>query len=491
MLLHLRQEDSFLQCSNLLRRSSLKKLPLRIIGAGLILASAINAQVKDSPIPSMLCRTCDPPPDPPPHYGHATFTPKYYILSLLYAPPGNASSNGFTNGASEGTTTSISNSFGMGTNLSFTATADLLGTSTLGASFGIKDTTQSTQSFSDTVSSTQQALLKAASNRVDHSQDRFFLWLNPLVTVYQTGTSTGRYTLTTPSGVPMDIIDVSVAELENPALIPPWKSGPQTRSGYTGLPGLSVLTADDMKTILASDPLISVDPAISPASIDAGRFVYIESQPLEGPDYQGADPVFYSFTVTDAQVKSSVNTESASYNVGFSVGGGIDVFGLFTLKVNEADSFDWTNATSVGITDGISHQASVTLGSLTVGCYESIDIYEDTIYHTFSFVQAPSAGCANSAGQGGTGQTASRFSTSANPTALTGVVSTFAGTPVSHQVLEITLADGTVRRVYTDSHGRYAVYSAPDGPVTIAFGDSLAMESIVTGKTAVANMIVR
>src|SRR5262249_792211 len=155
---------------------------------------------------------------PPPQYGSVSYDPTYLVLSLLYAPPGKASSAGFSQTASQGETVSVSNSFGQGVNISFTV-GDV--GASAGASFGVSSAQGDTQSFQLTQSSSEGAQLRATSDNVDHSQDRFFLCLNCEVIVTQTGDNTGTYTVAPQSGQPADIIDVSVWELQNPQSIPP------------------------------------------------------------------------------------------------------------------------------------------------------------------------------------------------------------------------------------------------------------------------------
>jgi hypothetical protein len=50
-----------------------------------------------------------------------------------------------------------------------------------------------------------------------------------------------------------------------------------------------------------------------------------------------------------------------------------------------ASSFSTSISESQGTQNGSAHQASVTLGSSKVACFEHVDIYEDTAFHTFAF----------------------------------------------------------------------------------------------------------
>jgi hypothetical protein len=50
----------------------------------------------------------------------------------------------------------------------------------------------------------------------------------------------------------------------------------------------------------------------------------------------------------------------------------------------------------------------------------------------------------------------------------------------------VALSDGLVRRIYTDSKGRYILYSAPAGAVKISAAGLTSQATIETGKPTVA-----
>lgn len=343
--------------------------------------------------------------------------PQYYVLSVLYAPPGNQSSNGFTDASSDAATTSISSTFASATMTSVGISAP--GGSGVGAMFGESKSTQNSSAYTFSTSLGSGTQVSSNRNPIDHTQDQIYLWLNPAVTVSPTSSSTANYSLGTQTGTngqpePMDIVNVPVADLQNPSLIPLTLLQPQSRPnsfGVTinGLPGLASVCANpvpqctaapcgcvasDFANILAADPLIGSAPGTPPAQVDPNRYVFINAQSLEGPECPGCDVVKNSFTETDATTTAETETQTNSSTSGYSITNGLTILGA-GLKITDTHTFTWTNAMSVGTSNGKSHAASVTLGTTSVDCVEGVNIYEDTVYHTFAFAPTvtPPASC--------------------------------------------------------------------------------------------------
>jgi hypothetical protein len=338
--------------------------------------------------------------------------PKYKILSILYDAPGNKSSNGYTNSVNNTLTTSISQTFS-------SANAIAVGGSFAGigynVSFSASKSTQNSTGYQFSTSNGSGASLSSVGNSVDHTQDQFLIWLNPLVVVTPTGTNSANYSLSTPIGSngqpePMDIVNINVEDLQNPSLIPIGVLQSQTRNNVSGLPGLANICANpapsctsapcgcvesDFSAILASDPLISITlQNTQPSQVDANRYVFVNSQTLEGPQCDGCDPLTFSFTESDSQSSSQTFTQSSSYTVGYTRTSGFSLFGA-GLTLSQSHSFTWGNSMSTGSANGTAHNASITLGSTSVGCDETINIYEDTVYHTFALAPAVVSGSCN------------------------------------------------------------------------------------------------
>jgi len=331
--------------------------------------------------------------------------PTYQILSILYDAPGNRSSNGYTNTSTNTLTSSISKTFSNATAISVSGSFAGNG---FGVSFSASTSTQDSHSIQFSTSNGSGASLGSVGNSVDHSQDQFLIWLNPMVVVTPTGTNSANYSMSTPIGSngqpePMDIVNINVADLQNPNLIPIGVLQPQIRDNVSGLPGLANIcanpvpactsapcgcTTSDFTSILASDPLISIPlQNTQPDQIDPNRYVFVNSQVLEGPQCDGCNPLIVSFTESDSQSTSQTFTQTSSYTVGYTRTSGFDLFGA-GLTLSNTRSFGWSNSMSTGSGNGTSHTASVTLGSNSVGCDETVNIYEDTVYHTFALAPA-------------------------------------------------------------------------------------------------------
>jgi hypothetical protein len=409
--------------------------------------------------------------------GSETFYPSALLLTVLYAAPGNASSVAFSQSNSEGTTTSINNTFAHGATLTFSASGGVFVGASVDLSFGVTVSSQNASSFQTTATSTGGIGIKSTSDKVDHTQDQFYLLLNPSVTVSPNDTS-ATYTIGTYNNQCPDIINVSAAELMNPALMSTAKLGNQNICNQV-LPGLSALCANptqctpsDFAQFLAQDPLVSSDTTQAPA--DTNRFMLVNQRTLEGPDFAGADQTPNSFAETDTTVTSTGHTETQSYSVGVTVGGSAADLGIFNVQTKAGQTFTWTDSTTNTTASGTSTQASVTLSSSTVGCEESVAIYTDLMYHTFAYVVAHPA-CPPTS------------ETPAFTPQLSGKVTTPKG-PASQQLVLITLADGSVRRVYTDSKGNFNLDSAPAGAVRVTAGSASAAGTIAAGESTVLNL---
>ncbi len=331
------------------------------------------------------------------------FDPAYQILSVIYSPPGDHSSNGFANTTSTGTTTTVGSNFGQGTTTTYSASGGLIGQGSLGVTFGVSAATGNSQAFSVTYQQGDGSQLLSVSQPVDHSQDQFFLWLNPEMSFNSGSSSSATYSVGTVSNQPMDIVNVNVAGLQNPSLIPLSVLLPQTIQPGVTLPGLAKVCANplppdqctqanacgcvasDFAPIIATDPLINVSQLTPPSQIDSNRFVFVNSQILEGPAQQGGGPVLNSFTESDSTLQSLTETEMLTTSTTYSTTSGVDIPFLFTLTFGNTSSFMSTITESQGTQNGSAHQASVTLGSSKVACFEHVDIYEDTAFHTFAF----------------------------------------------------------------------------------------------------------
>ena len=344
----------------------------------------------------------------------ATAGLKYKVLSIVYSPPGNASTNGFTNSASAGTTDSSTQNFSNTDSITFSqgflgVTNSVTFSTSQAAGLGSSETTTYQASSSSQLGSVAQA--------IDHSQDQVYLLVDPSVTLTQTGSTTGFYSFggsldatgfQPGTTVPPDILNVNISGLQNPSLIPLALLEPQVPQPGVTLPGLSYIcanplppaqctqqnacgcTAADFAPIVAQDELASVtNQATAPNSIDATRFIYINNVMLQGPQQAGVGAVKTTYALSDSNVSSQTTSSGSTYAVGYTHS--FTTPSDLTLGVSTANTFSFMQQQTVGTTNGTAHVGTATLGTSDVQCSEYVDVYEDTIYHTFAFALSQAA----------------------------------------------------------------------------------------------------
>ena len=400
------------------------------------------------------------------------FVPAYKVVSVLYSPPGNESSQGYGTSTTDGTMTSIGSSIENGKTITFTA--GISNITSVGASVGFSGSSGKSTAFTQTWTNgtsvatddnSSATYNPTASNAVNHNLDTFAIWLNPRVAVIPAATSS-----TTPvsynvgsqatAGVSAIVADIILLPAVTMEATPPGTSGvttvpvaflvPQAIAGENGvnsyMPGLGAICKNnhlyleqlassspstptyctqanqcgcvpsDFVTILQTDPLLNYNGTTYTASPYAGTDSPLEadslattSGPGSGPTVCGEDPVpttancryvivpiakdsttplfeplsgsdGVTYAVSDSTGTAETLSASQSTSVSVFYSSGF-LFGNLTI----ADTWTFTDSESVGSTTGTTNTMEVTLATSTAACDENVNIYEDTLYHTYAF----------------------------------------------------------------------------------------------------------
>jgi hypothetical protein len=380
--------------------------------------------------------------------------PTYQILTALYAPPGTDGGNSrsqvsYGSGSTTGTTDSTSNSFKAGLDVSASVGINLGGGSGgSGGNGGNKLGVSGDFTVSQTGTTTSQVNINKGANYqitvagpnadgINHSNDLFYLWLNPQlnVTVDHLGNVAWEIGV---NGQDMLIQYVYAEWLLNPSLMP---------SGVAQALAAAGLTTADYDQILACNPFYAGAATGDPnrvVPIDPNRFVpTAQSFPYEPPLAAG-DPVpTITYTQTSSTTTTNTQEVKTQYGVKVSVSSGFSFIFTDTLKVT--GSLQWTNTSTSTQTTGSTQQASVTVGGPAFGYTGPTDIlvYWDTVYLSFMFAFATGSPSAS------------------------GTLTDSAGNPVPNQAITLTVGSITLS-TFTNSRGQYNFYGTASGQGTVA-----------------------
>jgi len=392
------------------------------------------------------------------------FVPAYKVVSVLYSPPGNESSQGYGTSTTNGTTTTVGSSFSFSEMLTFSSgiPSVITGSASTGFSTSTSNSDAYTQTWMDSTSvatddNSSATYNPTKSNAINHNLDTIAIWLNPRVAVIPEATSS-----TTPvsynvgsqptAGVSAIVADIILLPAITMEATPAGTSGvttvpvgflvPQAIAGENGvdsfMPGLGAICKNnslyleqlasanpstptsctqanqcgcvpsDFVGILQTDPLLNYNGTtltaspdagtVSPLQVDASGATTCAKNPVpttancryvivpidKGSTTPLFEPLSGSAGVTYTVSDSTSTTETLGASQSTSVGVSVSVGPLFA-SLTIADTWMWTDNESIGSTTGTGNSMSVTLGTSTAGCDENVNIYEDTLYHTFAF----------------------------------------------------------------------------------------------------------
>jgi hypothetical protein len=364
-------------------------------------------------------------------------TANYMVLTVLYAPPGAAggkisSSVNYTSASIAGTTVSSDQTFKdeQSVSVEISETGGLGGA---GGGFEVAQSTTDSQSLQIKNSATHILSQGGPSlDGINHDHDEIWLLLKPTINIAVSSFTT-RWSLAA-ADAKATLQYVYVGWLNGHETMPP--------QVLTFLQGAGI-TPQDYPIIMAHDPFATG------SSMDPNRFLPEGSTYPYEPPLTPNDPVPQQTLIlgTDKITTSGTSVED-SYGVQMSVNGGVNFLDLFSAKITAKGTWTWTNKSTNTTSTETSSAATAVVGGPAYGYTGGslIEIYYDTIYNTFAFVQQ---------------------SANANSVALAGSLVDMHGAPVPNQRITLTARNGN-RATFTDTKGRFTFLGPINGKVTVS-----------------------
>ena len=313
-------------------------------------------------------------------------------MTITYAPPGtnggkSSSSVSYATGSTTGTTTSCTSSFKTGTKVTASVGIDVEVVS-LGADASYTASIDQTDSSSLEIKKSKQNTINgpgADHDGIDHGQDTFWLWLNPLLNLVIDSQGQITYEVAVDvayHGPNMFIQYVYAKWLQNPALMPLGVSRALSERGLTTSDYTEILSLDPFHTPVG--PAGTARPVVT--TIDPKRYQLTpQSFPYEPPADSGAAPYTKTYNQTSTTTSTGSDEAQTQYSVSISASEGIKT--PFTAKLSIEDTFTWTDEYKQTQTNISTDSATVTVGGPAFGYNGPTDVcvYWDVVYNSFMF----------------------------------------------------------------------------------------------------------
>lgn len=312
-------------------------------------------------------KQCNGDPNFSPFSGNAK--PQYWVITLIYAPPGNMSEVDYGSGSTTGVTSDITTSTIAGLEIQFE-------TSFIRTDFETMTGTINGRSLE--VRKSQESTLKLLSQEdvLDHGQDTFYVWVNPALSLSVTTPSTASLAVLSTDAVNGPyVVRLTASQLQDPSTI---------KDSYT-LNGVKGFTSDDFKAILKLDPFFSDS---DPIAHQPDRFVLnSKSIEIQGPVKEdGSIPLLGGSASTENNIgnKFGIKTDSSASILGGFEWDNVEKAAFFAGLKFETDFEDTTDKTQ-----GTIQEMSWELGSSTVNYDAGYDVYYDRLFKSFAFMPIP------------------------------------------------------------------------------------------------------
>jgi hypothetical protein len=182
-----------------------------------------------------------------------------------------------------------------------------------------------------------------------------------------------------------------------------------------------------------------MDPYATQTDVDPARYTKVASLQIDGPDSAGDPITGVGIKVTTEDATALISGKNQKINFSVLIGGEVDFLVKFGAKAGV--TFEWEYEDNLEKSTGTTQEAELTLRSSTVQYHRLINVYYDSVFGSFSYSTPPTLAHIASI--------------------VSGSVVDSLGVPLANQRVNVRLADGTNRIVFTNSHGLYRVLDTP------------------------------
>lgn len=307
---------------------------------------------------------------------YGSIIPKFQVLSVIYAPPGERGIIDYGTTTTIGSSNSIEKTFGTGTTLEL-----VLKKATL--SFEWNQSKTDSKSNSINWSASDNMVIPgpqstASGIQIDHDLDVYMVWLNPKLDFKAPTQLLLQWSEDVDSRDPeangeMDVIPLYGAWLKYPNLMPS-DVARRLRREWAGVDG--ALNELDYATILARNPFSNGVVAADPV-----RYDYYKSIPYVPPPSQG-QPITFTTGTTYGTTSTIGKSATDEYSVSFKWEATIFGFGL-----EGKNSLTWTNKWSSEESKSIGKSTTLTITPPPYGYNgpTTINVYKDNIFGTWLY----------------------------------------------------------------------------------------------------------
>ena len=299
-----------------------------------------------------------------------TITPKFYVVTVQYAPPGSASSVDYGTSSTSTTSTSTSDSFDNSETVSASGSVkgdELGGDISVSYSQSVGGTDKSSVEVKSTA--TTDVTINGFTDGVDHGLDRIYLLLKPTLNVTTFGKDV-NWSFANPNAAP---IYVTPDWLLNRSPMPAWI--------LTELQGAGITPAE-YADILSLDPYANANP-----KVDTSRYVFQKHINYEPLTVAGSKPTQTVYSTSDQTTITTSNEVKTSTKV--AVSESVSLFKVLTFKNDNTMTWTYDNVSSASTASQLSVKATIVQPGVGYAGGEIVDVYLDTIFNTFLFVVEP------------------------------------------------------------------------------------------------------